>query len=48
MKKQHEKYLEKMYQKSGDKKDDDHNDKGSGSGDKELTPKKEVDLSIFR
>ena len=48
MRKQQEKYLEKMYKNSKDKDDDDNNHKsGSGSsGDK--TTKKEVDLSIFR
>ena len=52
MKKQQEKYLEKMYKKSGRKDDDDHHGKGGGGGpksdDKSKDPKKEVDLSIFR
>ena len=52
MKKQQEKYMEKMFKKSGRKDDDDHHGKGGGGGpksdDKSKDPKKEVDLSIFR
>ena len=52
MKKQQEKYMEKMFKKFGRKDDDDHHGKGGGGGpksdDKSKDPKKEVDLSIFR
>ena len=48
MRKQQEKYLEKMYKNSKDKDDDDNNHKSGGGTSGDKTTKKEVDLSIFR